>query len=237
VLITHRDMQGEVRPRAGYRYRMRLLEADADEALIRTHAEGGNRGDAGDAFGSDGALRKLNAFTVPALLPNATGRPVPVAIHSITISGGQARVRLSTGLTPRIFSPGGPLAASVARPLTTGVLIAGGVMPYTVRGVSDAPDGVSATALGDQLLVVGAPRSTGSFQMAVQLGDALGAGFDVRVPITVGEFFVEEGRLLQPFLRSSDPPLFAEERAHLDQLGNGNGAFDVGDLRAWLRRQ
>jgi immune inhibitor A len=237
VLITHRDMRGEVRPRTGYRYRLRLLEADADDALIRTHAEGGNRGEAGDAFAADGTLRKLNAYTVPALRLNETGGPTPVAIHSIDVSGGQARVRLSTGLTPRAFAPGGGLVTNVARPLAAGVLIAGGLMPYTVRGVSGAPEGVSAAALGDQLLLVGAPRAAGRFQVAVQLGDATGSGFEVQLPVEVGEFFVEQARLLQPFLRSAEQPLFAEERAYLDQLGNANGAFDVGDVRAWLRRQ
>jgi immune inhibitor A len=237
VLITHRDMRGEVRPRTGYRYRMRLLEADGDEALIRTHGEGGNRGEGGDAYAADGAVRKLNAFTVPALLPNATGRPTTVAIHSIEVSGGKARVRLSTGRTPRVVAPAAPVSASVARPLASGVLVAGGLMPYTVQSVTGAPEGVSATALGDQLLVVGAPRAPGSFQMAVRLGDALGSGLEVQVPIAVRAFFVEQERLLQTFLGSAELPLYAEERAHLDQLGNGNGAFDVGDVRAWLRRQ
>ena len=237
VLITHRDMRGEVRPRVGYRYRMRLLEADGDEALIRTHGEGGNRGEAADAFFADGVVRKLNAFTVPPLLPNATGKPTTVAIHSISVSGGKARLRISTGLTPRVVPPTEPIAASVARPLVSGVLVTGGLMPYTVQAVVGAPEGVSATALGDQVLVVGAPHNTGSFQMAVRLGDARGSGFDVQVPITVRAFFVEQARLVQAFLRSAELPLYAEERAYLDQLGNANGAFDVGDLRAWLRSQ
>jgi M6 family metalloprotease-like protein len=237
VLITHRDLRGEVRPRTGYRYRMRVLEADANEALIRTHVEGGNRGEAGDVFGGDGEVRKLNAFTAPALIPNETGRPTTVAIHSIRVSEGRAYVRLSTGKTPRVVPPPGPIKASIARPVNAGVLVAGGLMPYDVRQVSGAPEGVDATALGDQVLLIGAPRAVGSFQVAVRLGDASGNGFEALVPVSVQAFFVEHARLLQAFLRTENEPLYVEEQSYLDGLGNQNGAFDVGDVRAWLLRQ
>ena len=43
-------------------------------------------------------------------------------------------------------------------------------------------------------------------------------------------------RLLQPFLLSPAEPLTSEERTYLDRVGNGNGQYDVGDLRAYLRR-
>jgi hypothetical protein len=236
VLIMHQDLRGELRPRTGIRYRQKLVEADGNDALVRTHTQGGDRGDPGDPFGSDGLVRKLNAFSVPQLIPNATGRPSTVAIHSITISGGQARVRLSTGATPRVVAPAAPIAGSVARPFGPGVLVTGGLMPYTVQQVTGAPEGVDVLAMGDQILLRGAPRQTGSFQIALQLGDARGSTLDVQVPVSVQAFFVEQARLLQAFLGSSDQPLAATEQAYLDAQGNANGAFDVGDVRAWLRR-
>jgi immune inhibitor A len=42
--------------------------------------------------------------------------------------------------------------------------------------------------------------------------------------------------LLQGFLRSTSLPLTEEEEGYLDSKGNGNGQFDVGDLRTYLRR-
>jgi M6 family metalloprotease-like protein len=236
VLITHRDLLGELRPRTGFRYRQRLLEADGNDALVHTYFEGGDRGDAGDAFGADGLVRKLNAFSLPQLIPNATGRPTTVAIHSITISGGKARVRISTGATPRVAAPTEPIAGSIARPFGPGVLITGGLMPYSVQQVTGVPPGVEVMALGDQILLRGAPRQTGAFQIALRLGDARGSSLDVQVPVNIQAFFVEQARLLQTFLGSGEQPLAAEERAYLDAQGNANGAFDVGDVRAWLRK-
>jgi hypothetical protein len=31
--------------------------------------------------------------------------------------------------------------------------------------------------------------------------------------------------------------LSASELEYLDEIGNGNGSFDVGDFRAWLQRE
>jgi hypothetical protein len=41
--------------------------------------------------------------------------------------------------------------------------------------------------------------------------------------------------LLQPFLVSGAEPLTPGEVDYLDELGNGIGGYDVGDLRKWLR--
>jgi hypothetical protein len=43
-------------------------------------------------------------------------------------------------------------------------------------------------------------------------------------------------RLSQPFLATGAVPLTADERQYLDRFGNGNGQYDVGDLRAYLKR-
>src|SRR5690606_5219933 len=111
---------------------------DGNVGLVRSIAQGGNRGEAGDAFGAGGAVGRLNAFTRPGLLRNATGQATSVAIHAITVEGGVARVRLSTSPEPRLMAPAAPVAGSVARPLGARVRIAGGVMPYTVVQVDGA---------------------------------------------------------------------------------------------------
>jgi hypothetical protein len=118
--------------------------------------------------------------------------------------------------------------------METRLRIAGGTMPYSVIGVTGGPPGLEATAVEDELIVRGLPRQAGSFQMAVRLGDSRGSGFEAAVPVSVQVFFVEQARLLQGFLRSEDTPLEAGERGYLDQVGNANGALDVGDVRAWM---
>jgi hypothetical protein len=235
VLITHVDRGGALRPRLGLRYQQRLLEADWNDGLVRIASERGNRGEAGDAFGVDGAVGRLNAFTNPPLLRNATGgMPSAVTIHSITVGGGQARIRLSNSPTPRVVQPGSEVRAGVARALDERMRIAGGVMPYSVVSFTGGPPGTQVGVQEDELLVTGFPARAGSFQLSVRLGDSRGSGFETMVPVAVEDFFVEQGRLLQGFLRSEEQPLGVGERTYLDEAGNANGALDVGDVRALL---
>lgn len=123
-------------------YEAGLVEADGNGALVRLAADGGNRGEAGDAFGWAGPRRLTNG-TTPSVRLN-TGANSGVTFHEIAVEDGVARIRVST------------------------------------------------TA-------------------------------------------ITTTRLLRRFLYPSDTPLTAEEEAFLDAVGNGNGRYDVGDLRAYLR--
>ena len=125
-------------------YRVALLEADGNESLRRNFADGGNRGEPGDAWGA-ARPGSIAYNTDPSTRLNA-GWVTPVTIDSIWLAGGAAHVEVTTV-------------------------------------VLDA-DYVS-----------------------------------------------------QPFLLSDPSALSAEERAHLDRLGNRNGMYDVGDLRAYLNRE
>ncbi len=125
------------------RYRVALLEADGNDGLRRTALQGGNRGEAGDAWGLQGAGRITNT-TYPSTLLTAGG-PSPVTIYQISLGSGVANLTLS----------------SVA---------------------------------------------------------------------------VSWASLLQELLGSSATPLTAAERDYLDDRGNRNGRYDVGDLRAYRRR-
>ncbi|NIN12943.1 MAG: hypothetical protein GTN62_07400, partial [Gemmatimonadales bacterium] len=54
--------------------------------------------------------------------------------------------------------------------------------------------------------------------------------------LTLSSAAIALDRLSQPFLATGAAPLTAEERAYLDRFGNANGQYDVGDLRAYLKR-
>lgn len=124
-------------------YRVGVLEADGNDGLRLTFGEGGNRGEAGDAWGSSGP-GKLTNGTHPSTRLNS-GEASPVTLYHISLAGGEAKVNLST------------------------------------RGI---------------------PLAT----------------------------------LLEPFLGTAATPMTDEEETYLDSHGNGNGQFDVGDLRAYLKR-
>lgn len=124
-------------------YRVALLEADGNNSLRLNFSEGGNRGEAGDAWGvtGPGALSK-NSY--PSTRLNS-GDPSPVTIYRIAIENDLAHVTLSTRSIPT-------------------------------------------------------------------------------------------ESLIQGFLETNATPMTVEERAYLDSHGNGNGQYDVGDLRAYLKR-
>lgn len=140
VLIYHVEPERPLRPctTCARLYRVGLIEADNNGSLIRSATEGGNRGEAGDAF--TGA-RILNDGTAPSLRLNS-GAQSAVAL-SITVAGGQARV-----------------------------------------GVFRRPE-------------------------------------------------LPAQQLLGPYLGSAAPT--TDQQAAIDALGNGNGRYDLGDVRAYLR--
>lgn len=54
--------------------------------------------------------------------------------------------------------------------------------------------------------------------------------------VTVSAVTIVVDRLVQPFVQNGEAPLSAAELSYLDRVGNGNGSYDVGDLRAYLKR-
>jgi immune inhibitor A len=124
-------------------HKVRLAEADGNQGLLKTFAEGGNRGEPGDAWGALGPGRFTNS-TEPSTRLNS-GASTAVTFYSISLAGDTARIDLST------------IALSI-------------------------------------------------------------------------------DRLLERFLGTAASPLTTDEEEYLDARGNGNGHYDVGDLRAYLQR-
>lgn len=98
VLVYHVDEDRPVNRTAAQPrlYRVALLEADGNNGLGRTALEGGNRGEAGDVFGQNTAQRVTNDG-IPSTRLNS-GSASTVALYSVSLEGGQARVRLSTAV-------------------------------------------------------------------------------------------------------------------------------------------
>ncbi len=223
-------------PASGDPYFLTLLERDGDRGLLRNHVEGGDRGVAGDAWGVGGVSARLNADTNPALRLSAGGA-TPVMVHEVSVGEGRARLVISTGRTPRLIPPDGPVEVMRVRTFAAPVRIAGGTGPYTASGT--LPEGVVLSAAGDELVVGGSFVEAGPFDVEVSVQDALGnASNEVVVKISAAiDWVVGLGSLLQGFLRSDEEPLTPGELDYLDAVGNANGTYDVGDLRRWLREQ
>ncbi len=154
VLIFHRDIDGKLRPQpgSGTPYFLSLLEQDDNDGLQRNSFEGGNRGEAGDAWGVGGVPDRLNALTSPSARAHS-GRTLPVTLHSIVVENGQARIVLSTAKTPELVAPDSSWTVTRATPFERRLRIAGGTMIYTPSGT--VPEGVTLAADQDQLVVSG----------------------------------------------------------------------------------
>jgi M6 family metalloprotease-like protein len=113
VLVYHVDESLPLRPCATCNrlYRVGLVEADGDGALIRTAQEGGNRGVAGDQFGGS---RTLDDGTTPSIRLNS-GAPSNVRLE-MTVAGGQARILVSTLMIVATDALLGPLLQSGPAP-------------------------------------------------------------------------------------------------------------------------
>ena len=96
VLISHITESLPFRPAQPTdprKYRVALVEADDDSALVRIDAEGGNRGVANDAFGR--SVFEFGSATHSAAKMNS-GAPLPFRIQDISFdeTAGTARVRV-----------------------------------------------------------------------------------------------------------------------------------------------
>ncbi len=235
VLMYKQDIDAFLRPDPASNdpYFLTMLEADDNRSLVRTALEGGSRGEIGDAWGV-GTGTGLHALSAPGLRLDDGGWTT-VQVHEVSVEGDRARIVLSTGRTPKLVEPGGAFDVAPVRSFRAPVRVAGGRGPYQVAGT--LPDGFTLEPGGDELVLIGSVRTGESTEVSFAARDSNGA---VTNTVTVvvrasGEWTVEIASLVQTFLDSPAAPLSAGEMKYLDELGNANGQYDVGDLRKWLR--
>ena len=217
-------------------YYLSLLEHDGNAGLLRTYFDGGNRGEAGDAWGVDALTGELHAETAPSLRLS-DGSPTAVTVHEVSVQSGSARVVISTSRVPRLIAPEGPIEVAQVVSFLESIRIAGGTMPYAPMG--SVPEGLAVAAEGDELVVTGSLTDPGPIDLFLWVHDATGGTSE---PIVVSlsapvQWSVVLAELLRPFLEDVGESLTAEELLYLDARGNGNGTYDVGDLRSWLRAE
>lgn len=214
-------------------YQVMLEEADGNQGLLKLAAEGGDRGEAGDAFGPPGLSRFSAATTPPSRLHSGT--PTPFTIHSITIDpiAHVARVRLTNDPTPVIAAA--TLAPWAAASDDKRVIhVSGGAEPYTVSLTGHLPKGVSLTAVADDLVVAGIPLEAGTFAPTLSVHESLGQVVSRQISLTISDAAITLARILQPLLLTTSQPPTAAEQTYLDEFGNKNGRYDLGDLRAYV---
>lgn len=234
VLLYKHDTNASIRPDpdSDEPYFLTMLERDANESLLRMATEGGSRGEPGDAWGVDGETSRLTAEDPPGLR-RANGQWSSVQIHEVYAEGDSARIVISTGREPRLIEPQGPFEVERIRTFFEGVRIAGGVGPYSAEG--ELPEGFSLQVDRDELLLIGSTRSAEVQAFTIAVVDSNGARSEVDVQVVGNRAWVlDSASLFHQFLQEGEP-LSPGEVSYLDEVGNANGRFDVGDLRRWLR--
>jgi len=202
---------------AGAIHGVTVVQADGLRELDTGHND---RGDTGDSYPGSTNQTALDGYTTPGLLTNA-GKVVPGRIDSISVLGNGAvkfRFRMEYGVQVTRYGTG------------TGTIV--------------------ASVPGNPLLGVGAPEgSTVTLTARPALGHAF-AGWtgDTTSSDTVLVLTLDRNRSLlaqftytAPFTATaaaSDllgvPSLSVAQRTVLDEAGNHNGTYDLGDFLAWV---
>lgn len=92
------------------------------------------------------------------------------------------------------------------------------------------PPGIDLSQLGH---MTGAAVAAGSFPVTVEATDAIGLSDQATIDFDVGEPTLPIASLAAQFLLSG-AALDGLQEAYVDHHGNGDGAYDLGDFRAWV---
>ena len=92
------------------------------------------------------------------------------------------------------------------------------------------PEGMSFVEQGQ---IVGAPMETGSFPLSLEIMDAIGLSGEIDLELEVVPPQISLEALAALFLLKSSG-LTGNQEEYLDSVGNVNGGYDIGDLRAFV---
>jgi hypothetical protein len=96
----------------------------------------------------------------------------------------------------------------------------------------DLPEGMLLDPIGR---ITGAAMELGSFPLSFRVRDAIGLEADLSLVLVVTDPEISVERLASPFLLTGETLDF-NQRTYLDREGNRNGAYDLGDFRAFFLR-
>lgn len=190
----------------------------------------GNRGDAGDPFPGGTANTAFHAATNPAAR-SFEGTATGLSLVSIAAPAGSDDVTFyARTLFATVADQGVDLVATV--PSDVQLTVQSGTAPISWSLVGGTPpDGITLQADGK---VVGVASDLGLFPLSVEATDAVGLTGTATVTLSVGEPSFSIDQLSADFLLTTDPALDSIQATFLDHQGNDDGAYDLGDFRAWV---
>jgi hypothetical protein len=151
------------------------------------------------------------------------GNPTTVTLDAPVFGGADFE------LTYAVADVSLPIPAAVAQDVQ--LTAANGNSPILWSVVAGSlPPGIHLSELGR---VSGAANATGSFPVTVEATDGIGLTDQASIDFQVADPALPIEGLAERFLLSG-PALDHLQEAYVDHQGNGNGAYDLGDFRAWV---
>jgi hypothetical protein len=97
---------------------------------------------------------------------------------------------------------------------------------------------VAVAAAQDEVVITGS-LGGGAGEIVISVRDAAGTVSDPLTASAAGwaAWSIDLAALLGPLLEVDGAPLTEARRGYIDAVGNGNGGYDVGDVRRWLRER
>lgn len=215
-----------------------VVEADGDHALRKVERLGGNRGVAEDAFGLPGSPTLLDASTEPSTRLHL-GVPSSVTIGDIRLEDGRARLRI----TYRPVLVAGPWSVpspvTVLQGFSAQLTVTGGSPGYQasaqVSGSVPVLD-LTTSVGGGTVTLGGRPLVPGRVRVLVVVRDAEGRSTVREAELDAVDMDLPPADLVAG-LTVGSPVITQEVRTYLDRAGNEDGAYDLGDLRAYVLRK
>jgi len=178
-----------------------------------------DRGDTGDSYPGSTNNTSLDGYTNPGLLTNA-GKVVPGRIDSITVLGNKAvqfRFRMEYGVQVTRFGTGsGTIVSSVPGNPLVGV---------------GAPEGSTVTLTA---------RAAAGHRFTGWTGDTTSSDTVLVLTMNRNRALLAQFTFTAPFTLTAAaddllgvPSLSVAQRTVLDESGNHNGTYDLGDFLAW----
>jgi M6 family metalloprotease-like protein len=209
---------------------VRVVEADGLDQLRCCR---GHRGDAGDVYPGTSDNTVLSSYSSPPARKNLGYSPVGFTIEEVQILSpdGPASLRLTFDAVLAFLSDTTRPVAALGVPYADTLRASGGdgVYDWTLPS-GGPPAGLTLSFSG---VVSGTPQACGRFAYQAQVTS--GAQTLTRtLTVAVTAPGLDTAIVVEQLLLANGA-LTTDEVTCLDQLGNGNGRFDVGDVRAWLR--
>lgn len=201
-----------------------LRQADGRDDLGRF---GGGRGDGGDPFPGTTANTRFHAATNPAARSFA-GTAAGLSVLDVQKTVDDVTFHVSTRFGSMPDQAVGMVATVPQTIQLTSPQGPGPILWTRVGGT--LPTGVS---LGFDGVVSGTSVELGAFPVTVEATDDDGLTATATLTLEVGPPSIPIEQLASPFLLSG-PALSGAQADFLDQQGNVDGAYDLGDFRAWV---